>query len=218
MERLILPYKEIKKFINEGDVLLFRGQGWISRIISSQTDSSYSHVAVASWSNGDANTDEGLLECVEFREGYGGRTVNLEVEVDKHSGLIDVYRPIPTFTTMIFNPETKEVKTFQKDFAGKPVTRIMRKMTGLPYGWKRIWWMVKQKLVFFRFMSKEHLMNDRLGVIIYPVCSTAVAHSFNMNAFDLLNNKSDEATEPGHIALSPRIQYLFTLVGEKHNE
>ncbi len=209
--KTIVPFKEFKKYINNGDVALFRGEGWISQIISSQTDTDYSHVGVLSWSNGDANTDDGLLELTEYREGYGARTVNLENEVKKLPNAIDIYRPVPYFSNLIFNFETREVDLNRRHFDGKIVTRTMRKMTGLPYGWRRIWWMTKQKLVFFRFMSKEHLMNDKITDIVYPVCSTAVAYAFNINGFDLINNKADEWTEPGHIAMSPRLNYLFTL-------
>lgn len=211
MQRVILPYKEVKAIINEGDILLFRGEGWISSIIGSQTDTTYSHVGVASWSNGDSNTDEGILECVEFREGYGGRAVSLDNEVNRLPNQIDVYRPIPAFGKLVFNPENKEILYTQQDFNGRTVTRIMRKMTGLPYGWKRIWWMTKNKLVFFRLFSKESLMSDKLQDIIYPVCSTAVAYAFNYNDYDLVNNRSDEWSEPGDLAKSPRINYLFTL-------
>jgi hypothetical protein len=211
MERIILPYKEVKRHINTGDVALFRGQGWISHIISSQTDTTYSHVGVLSWSNGDANTDEGMLELTEYREGFGSRTVNIENEVKRLPNTIDIYRPVPYFTSLHFNPETKEVGLTRRAFDGKAVTRVARKMTGLPYGWKRIWWMVKNKLVFFRFMSKESLMSDKIRDVVYPVCSTATAYWFNYNGFDLINNKADEWTEPGHIAMSPRLNYLFTL-------
>lgn len=211
MQKIIVSYKTAKPLINEADILLFRGRGLISRLIASQSDTNYSHVALASWSNGDANTEDGMLECVEFREGFGGRTVNLEIEAKNNSGIIDVYRPIPRFSNLIYNEKTSEVSYVVKEFNGKAVSRVMRKMTGLPYGWKRIWWIIKNKLVFFRLLSKDRLMNDKLDAIVYPVCSTAVAHAFNINGYDLLNNKSDCWTEPGHISLSPRIQYLFTI-------
>lgn len=211
MQKLILPYSEIKAYINEGDVLLFRGKGFISSIIGSQTDTDYSHIAVASWSNGDANTIDGMLECVEFREGKGGRTTNLEVQVEQNPNQIDVYRAVPNFSTLTFVESTKEVLLSQKDFNGRAVTRIMRKMTGLPYGWRRIWWMAKKKLIFLRLFSKRDLMSDKLTDIVYPVCSTAVAYAFNTNGFDLINNRSDEWCEPGDISKSSRLNYLFTL-------
>lgn len=211
MQRLILPYKDIKAYINEGDVLLFQGAGWISHIIASQSDTTYSHVGVASWVNGDSNTQYGQLDCVEFREGYGGRAVNLETQVKKYPQRIDVYRPVPSYTSLVFDSVTRTVITMTKNFNGKEVTRVMRRLTGLPYGWSRIWWLIKNKLVFFRFLSKEALMSDKILDIVYPVCSTAVAYAFNVNEFDLINNKSDEYTEPGHIAMSPRLNYLFTL-------
>ncbi len=211
MNSIVLPWEEAKILINEGDVLLFRGKGWISSIIKSQTQTPYSHVGVASWVNGDANTHAGQLECVEFREGYGGRAINLEQAVKDHPGLIDVYRPIPTFAKWVFNPETKETTLTKVDFNGRAVTRVMRKMTGLPYGWKRIWWMVKHKLVLIRLLNKDYISDDKLKEVIYPVCSTATSYGFSYNDYDLLHNRSDESMEPGHVAYSPRICYLFSL-------
>lgn len=211
MKKVVLSWKEAKPLINEGDVLLFRGQSWISKMISSQTQTAYSHVGIASWVNGDSNTDDGLLECVEFREGYGGRAISLHRAVLDNPGIIDVYRPVPYFSELKFNTETKQTDLIRREFNGKAVTRIMRKMTGLPYGWRRIFWMIKHKLVFIRLLNKEHLADDTLKEIIYPVCSTSASYAFSYNDFDLLKNKSNEAMEPGHVAHSPRINYLFTL-------
>lgn len=211
MNKIILPWFEAKPIINEGDVLLFRGQGWMSKVIGSQTQTPYSHVAVASWVNGDSNTLDGQLECVEFREWKGGRSINLYQAVLDNLNSIDVYRPVPYFSKLEFNPETKQTEIVRKEFNGKKVTRVMREMTGLPYGWKRIWWMTKHKMVFIRLLPKENLADDKLKDIIYPVCSTSLAYAFSRNDFDLLCNRSDESMEPGHIAYSPRINYLFTI-------
>lgn len=211
MNKIVLPWCEAKPIINEGDVLLFRGQGWMSKVIGSQTQTPYSHVAVASWVNGDSNTIDGQLECVEFREWKGGRSINLYQAVLDNINSIDVYRPVPYFSKLEFNLETRQTEVVRKEFNGKKVTRIMREMTGLPYGWKRIWWMTKHKLVFIRLLPKENLADDKLKDIIYPVCSTSLAYAFSRNDFDLLCNRSDESMEPGHIAYSPRINYLFTI-------
>lgn len=224
MNKIIFPYDEIKPYINEGDILLFRGQGIVSKIISSMSRTPYSHVALASWVNGRANTPKGILECVEFREGSalaglwnqnaagGGRSISLKQCVKQYPNQIDVYRPVPSFTSLVFNPETKTIEIEKKEFNGRAVTDIMRDMAGLPYGWRRIWWMTKHKLLLLRFnVDKESLTHDKLGEIIYPVCSTSVAYCFNYYGYDLIHNRSDESTEPGDIALSPRINYLFTL-------
>lgn len=225
INRLYLKYSEAKPLINEADVLLFRGKGFMSYMIGVGGESPYSHVALASWINGNSNTQEGILECVEFREGSpfagilsssngrgGGRAVNLGVQVNQYPNQIDVYRPIPYVTSWVFDAEEKVFSLTENKLNAKEVTRTMRKMTGLPYGWSRIWWLMKHKLVGFRmFTDVESLMADRLEDIVYPVCSTAVAYSFNKNGYDLINNKSDQWTEPADIARSARLSYLFTL-------
>jgi len=209
MNKILLPYDTAKSLIEEGDVLLFRGRGIVSYFIGRASESKYTHVGVASWHNGDG----GLLECVEFREGKGGRTVNLERVVnDLPDDTIDVYRPIPYWSRWHFNAVRNEAYTVRSEFNGKAVTNAMRKLTGLPYGWKRIWWIAKHKLMGFRlFYNVDDLMVDSLGEVIYPVCSTAIAYAFNKNGFDLINNRSDEWTEPADIAQSARLGYLFTL-------
>lgn len=222
-KKTILNFADAKPLINEGDVLLFRGRGWASYFIGIAGESVYSHVAVASWHNGDQK-HLGILECVEFREGSmlnglfngnsggGGRTVTLLTQVNQYPEQIDVYRPTNTYTQYEFDAETKSTIVKSIAFNGKAVTNTMRRMTGLPYGWKRIMWLAKQKLAGFRlFYNRESLMNDRMGEIIYPICSTAVAYAFNSNNFDLINNKADEWTEPADIARSARLSYLFTL-------
>lgn len=223
MKRLTINYVDAKPLINEGDVLLFRGQGWASYFIGIAGESVYTHVAVASWHNGDQK-HLGLLECVEFREGSmlaglfnanaagGGRTVNLLNEIEKYPGQIDVYRPVDTFSHYTFDKETLSFTLKKISFNGKAVTNTMRRMTGLPYGWKRIIWLAHHKLAGWRlFYDRSALMSDNMQDIIYPVCSTAVAYAFNSNNFDLIHNKSDEWTEPADIARSARLSYLFTL-------
>jgi len=224
MERVLIPYSQGKVLVNEADVLLFRGSGWASYFLSRSGKSTYTHVAMASWINGRANTPDGILECVEFREGSpiaglfnsnaagSGRAVNLSREVNKYPGCIDVYRPIPYCTKWVFDEEKEDLKLERTFLVHKDVTDTMRKLTGLPYGWRRIWWLAKQSMAGFRlFTDVESLQDDESGDIIYPVCSTAVAYCFNKNGFDLINNKSDEWTEPGDVARSARLSYLFTL-------
>jgi len=225
MKRLEQKLEDVKIYINEGDVLLFRGKTFKSSLIGSSTETSYSHVGIASWVNGNANSKEGILECVEFKEGSlvsnllgirgggGGRSINLYQIIKKYTGQIDVYRPNPIFYNGIFDDEKKEFIFSEKPFDGKAVTTIMRKMTGLPYGWKRIWWMFRHKLLLYRlFGDKKKLMTDELEDMVYPVCSTSVSYSFNKSEFDLVKNRSDEWTEPGDIAKSSGINYLFTVV------
>ena len=210
MNRVDLPYQEARPLIKEGDILLFRGAGWVSYFISRAGESPYTHCAVASWIN---DNNGGILECVEFREGKGGRSVNLSIQVDNLPGQIDVYRPIPSVTHWEYNPISEDpFSLIRQDLDARAVTNTMRKMTGLPYGWKRIWWLFKHKAIVLRlFTDVEGLTADELEDIVYPVCSTALAYCFNKNGYDLIHNKSDQWAEPADIARSARISYLFTL-------
>ena len=201
-----LPLENAKAYINEGDVLLFRGNSWFSHLLGMVGFSTYTHVAVASWHDKKNN----FLECVEFKEWIGGRSVNLEVVVQENPELIDVYRPSP----YIIQHYYYNCRIFQKvkKFNGNLVTQAMRKLTGLPYGWIRIWWMAQFHIPFLRmFKDISYTLNDESKDVVYPVCSTAVAHAFSSSSYDLVNNKSDEWTEPADIARSKLLSYLFTL-------
>lgn len=204
MNKIYLSYKESKKHIKEGDVLLFSGMGWFSRIfMRTASGGVHTHVAVASRHNH-------TLECVEFKERFGGRTTNLANQFNEYKE-IDVYRAVPKFSKYFFNEEYGVGLEVLK-FDGKLVTNCMRLMTGLPYGWRRIWWIAQHKLPILRFFyNKEKLMDDSLKDVVYPVCSTSLAHCFNQHGYDIIPGKSDEWTEPADFARSSRLSYLFTI-------
>lgn len=206
-----LKFEEAKHLLQEGDVLLFRGNGIISNLIKIAGEGNYSHVAIAS------NIENGDWEAVEFREWFGGRTINLEnyvlYSINKKT-FIDVYRSIDFYSCLRFDPEKKEIISNRWKFNGKLVTKCMRKLTGLPYSYKRIWIILKIKLFKIHLLRNlERITNDLpTDEIIYPVCSTVVAHCFAINNCVLLKNKSDQWMEPSDISKSPRLNYLFTLL------
>lgn len=205
MARINLKFEKAKSLLQEGDILLFRGTGIISRIIRRAGEGEYSHVAVASGRTG-------MWECIEFREKIGGRTSALEQQIQQHNGMIDVFRPVHSIQAFEYDSRLQEVTLKYRTFDPVCVTNTMRKMTGLPYGMKRIWWIACRKLPFLRlFYSIESTVDDAKQDIIYPVCSTAVAYSFNQCGLDLMPHRSDNATEPNDIARSSLISYIFTL-------
>ena len=200
----LIEYDKAKALINEGDVLLFRGSGFISKAIGRFGEGIHSHVAIASWHNQH-------LECIEFREWKGGRVVSLKLQVDQNPNLIDVYRVLIPQPTLTFEEKNNVVVCGEKTLDMVSVTRCMRKMTGLPYGWKRICCIARHKIPILRgFYNVEQSTIDD-SPIIYPVCSTAVASCFSTNGFDLVKNRSDQWTEPADLARSSLLQYLFTL-------
>ena len=214
MKYINLSYDDAERLITEGDVLIFRGQGWVSKLLGISGQSSYTHVAIASWVNG---THDPILELIEMKEFKGGRSVNLRRQVEKNNCRIDVYRPVPFFSSLSYNEDSQEIEIKRVEFDGKLVTGTMRRtISGMPYSWKRIWWLAKKSLVGFRlFFNLQDIMNDEVQDIVHPVCSTAIAYSFSVHDFDLINNKSDEHSEPGDIARSGRLNYLFTLCNEE---
>ena len=210
MQRINIPFGEARDLLEEGDILLFRSKGIVSFFIRRAAEGEYSHSGVAS---GHGSNGDQIWECVEFREWKGGRTVNLERYVHQMPGMIDVYRAASSFKLVEFDQEANEVRERKVRFNGKVVTNMMRRMTGLPYGWRRIMWLASHKLPIIRiFYSIDSVIDDdHKKELVYPVCSTAVSHSFTHTGYDLVNNRADIATEPSDLSRSPLANYLFTL-------
>lgn len=209
MEVKKVEFQKARELLAEGDVLLFRGRGFWSYFIKKAAEGRYSHVGLASshGTNGDR-----IWECVEFREWKGGRSVNLSTYLSRYEGEVDVYRPSSAKRAYVFNTERNEVIPVTIGLNAKAVTNIMRKMTGLPYGWKRIMLLAQMKMPLLRFFySIDSISDDSIKDLIYPICSTAVAYSFAKTGFDLVHNRADSATEPSDIARSPLLSYIFTI-------
>jgi len=215
-----IPFSKIleDKLIHEGDVLLFRGFSFSSKIIAQFTGGIHSHAAMASWSNG-------MIECIEFREWKGGRTVNLANEVKlREDGCIDVFRPCPLVVNLKSEYDSTELVNGSHKFildvysenieyngAAKAATNEMRKLTGLPYGWGRIWDIAKRKLLILRWFYKPRV-EDEEDNGVYPVCSTAVAAAVRKHYTDLVHLRPDQNTSPSDLARSPLLNYLFTII------
>lgn len=200
---MLLPYAEAKLLIAEGDVLLFRGAGWTSRWIKWAGKGRYSHAAMASW-NGK------LLECVEFREWQGGRTVSLDTQISEYPNIIDVYRVSRNCEVFQLGTDNKVVRELYK-YNGREATNHLRRMTGLPYGWGRIWKLAKHQIPLSRFFSEPEFNDKAEDETIYPVCSTAVAAAIRKTFVDLMPNLADKEMTPSHLANCRDLHYLFTI-------
>lgn len=201
---IYLEFDEAAKYIKEGDVLLFRGDGFISQLISRIGKGVHSHVAMASWR---AEPGSSTLECVEFREFRGGRTVTLKSQVNNHPGKIDVFRVSPSYTKVSF--VTGEVIT-QLKYDGLAATNYLRDLTGLPYGWERIWTMLKRHISVLRLFL-DPVVSDEESDQTYPVCSTAVCRTIQHVYVDPVPYKPNWLVEPADLARSSLLNYMFTL-------
>lgn len=215
MECVEVTYEEAKLLIREGDVLLFKGASFSSGWIKWAGSGPYSHVGMASRVIFD---EQLIIECVEFREWKGGRTVNLEHYLHKQDGVrIDVYRMSETAQVLRAivdeskSPRVVVVQRFDFQYNGYAAVYEMRKLTGLPYGWKRIWLMASYHIPLLRFMREPAIEDKSENGKLYPVCSTAVAAAIRRTFVDLVPNLADHEVTPSHLARSTHLHYLFSI-------
>ena len=190
----ILPYSEAMSRIQEADVLLFRTDGLISWLIQRYGSGIHSHAALAHW-------DGPNLECVEFREFKGGRSVSLKRLVGQYPSHIDVFRAAS-------NIEYTNMNYHLSDSIRSELTTIMIGLSGLPYGWKNIWKLVKHYLPFCRLAPQNMKDDDPLSVF---VCSTAVAYAYRRAYVDPVPYLADSAVTPPDLARSALFEYQFSI-------
>jgi len=200
-----IKYDQAKELIQEGDILLFRGSGAIGFLIKRYTGGVHSHVAIA-------HKDGDVLECVEFREFMGGRSVSLKSQVDNSPLNIDVFRPVKSISYEEMDAEgnTKLIKKNYTEETASAMTEDIIRWTGQPYGWSNIWKM------FLRFIPGARLFQQNINddeVAKAKVCSTAVTVALRRNFMDPVPYLADDRVSPADLARSPILQYLFTIDG-----
>ena len=189
-----IPYSEAKKLIKEGDVLLFRGKGIISWLIKRYGSGLHSHAAIAHW-------DGDHLQCVEFREFKGGRSVSLRTQVNDTPSGSDVFR---SAQKVQYEKEGYNLT----DAIRSKISSILMLLTGLPYGWKNIWKLGLHYFPFCRLAPQNTKDEDPTKVF---VCSTAVAYAYRMAYIDPVPYLADSAVTPADLARSALFQYQFTI-------
>jgi len=190
----IIPYSEATPLIQEADILLFRGKGFISWLIQRYGSGVHSHVGIAHWDNGN-------LQCVEFREFRGGRSVSLKTQVDNSPFGIDVFRAAKRV-------DYENDSYILDDVVKSKIATTMLKLTGLPYGWRNIWKLVKHYLPFCR-LARQNIKDNNATKIF--VCSTAAAYAYRVSYIDPVPYLADSAVTPSDLARSSLFEYQFTL-------
>lgn len=82
-QRGFVHYAGIRRQIRDGDILLFRGKSWLSRVIRRLTRSPYSHAAIVAWWNERLM----VLEAV----GKGVVVSRMSIVVDHYSGKVELW-------------------------------------------------------------------------------------------------------------------------------
>lgn len=206
---LELEFIKRNKLLKDGDILFFRGKGCIARAIKWAGGGIYSHVAMV-----DVNAK--LIECIEFREWNGGRTINLDNYFPEFAGRIDVYRPCPHFEQIEFKKDINQIysaKTFWISYNSREATQTLRKLTGLSYGWATIYRLMLYAFPFIRFFKKPSV-NDESSIEQIKagfVCSTAIAWTLRKVYTDPIKNLADYEISPSELSRSPLLQYLYTI-------
>lgn len=190
----LMPFSEAVSHIQEADVLLFRGEGLISWLIKRYGSGVHSHVGMAHW-------DDDNLECVEFREFKGGRSVSLKRVVENHPDNIDVFRAAELV-------RFGGVEHHFTDEVAHDITDVMQGLTGLPYGWKNFLKLGGHYLPFCRLAEQNIKDDDPTDVF---VCSTAVAYAYRKAYLDPVPYLADNAVTPADLARSCLFEYKFTI-------
>ncbi len=188
--RNLVSLTQYASLICDGDLLLFRGQGLLSRLIGAAGRSDYSHAARAVWW-GD------LLFCCEVRELKGGRAVTLESQVTKYPGMIDVFETNPS----------RRWRTYDR----RGAVRYTRRLAGCDYGYRGVLKAALVHVPLWRFLIRPD-MNDQQRTSQPPFCSQACAMADRIGGgVDPVPHLADRVTEPADLARSPFYRYRFTL-------
>lgn len=178
--------------IRDGDLLLFRGQGLVSRLIGAAGRSEYSHAARAVWWGGD-------LFCCEVRELRGGRAVTLASQVRRYPGAIDVFET---------NPEGR-----WRHYDRHGAVGYIRRLAGCNYGYYGVFSAALLHLPVWRCMRRPDVERER-AQDQPPFCSQACAMADRIGGgVDPVPRLADRLTEPADLARSSFYRYRFTLAG-----
>lgn len=184
---------EVAGEIRKADLLLFRGAGWVSRLIQSAGRSDYSHAAKADiW-----NTE---IYCCEVRELKGGRIVTLASQVQKFPGQIDVFA---------------SAANTQLGYHRDQAASYMRRFAGQDYGYWSVAKAALQHLPGVRLLFKhDYQLENGATPDRPPFCSQACAMADrNGGTCDPVPELADRFTLPGDLAHSAFYSYKFTLTG-----
>ncbi len=193
MQRKTVAYNTARRWIRDGDLLLFQRprRSLFGRLIATAGRGEYSHAGKAAWWGDD-------LFCLEIREWYGGRAVLLSRLVEREPGRIDVFET---------NPGGKWP---EYDRSGS--THFMRRLCGCDYGYLGVAAIALLHLPLIRCFVKVDV-DDRSVGRRPPFCSHACAMADRIGGgVDPVEHLADRLTEPADLARSPFYRYRLTLV------
>lgn len=179
-------YADVRSQIADGDLLLFRRRGLISKAGRGM----HSHAAKAAWWDGH-------LFCLEVREWFGGRAVTLSSQVQRHPGRIDVFAA---------NPGDRWPR-----YDRRQALVLMRRLAGCDYGYRHVLAASLLHLPLVRLWMQADT-DDQAINSLPPFCSEAVSRAERLGGgVDPVLHLADRLTEPADLARSLFYRYRFTL-------
>lgn len=178
-----VPYSQVRDDIEDGDVILFRGNAELSHVIGDISHSAYSHAGlVLSWYG------RLMLLSAEMPK---VQAIPLSIVIAKYNGRIDWYKLVP---------EARAKLDLQR-LAIEALVHL-----GIEYGTEKLFQLASH------FILGTEADDDNANPSTM-VCSQYVSRCFRLAGMDL-SLKSDLATVPGEIAVSPLLCYQATLQKE----
>jgi len=182
-----VDYSTIRNEIQDGDILLFRGKSWLSRLMCWITRSPYSHSAILGWWNGHLM----VLEAVST----GVVASRMSLVVNKYSGNIELW-------------------TTDEELARFEVIQTAQLLLGKHHSAFKVLGHLKQRL--FGRGRPTPIDPGASGTVPEDfVCSEFVRRVWRAGGVDLAKHSPDMSTSPGDIAKSPSVRKVGALVRGK---
>ena len=168
-----------------GDVLMFKGTGFLSWLIKTKTKSVYSHAGVIAW------WGNRLMVLEAIGSGIVARPISYVLT--KYEGGFDYFRP----KKVMSDDEKKTMLDYAQRQLGKKYASIRL----LKYFF----------IVMLNLKMKPSELNDAPGISGKYFCSHYVAAIYNAVGVDLQVGMSDKYTTPDQIANSEELSFIGTL-------
>lgn len=181
-------YTDIRGRIQDGDVILFRGERLISRMIEAGSGSKYSHAAIALWWHRRLMLLQAEPECIQ--------AVPLSVALGKYEGVADWYR-------------VRDEHRAATDFA--PILDEAKINLGLAYNASEMLQSALHGLIGLDLppdCETPHAL----------FCSQYVARCYRVGGLPLREGMTDIEITPGHISKSPILEHAATIVPDLTEE
>ncbi|MBT4525350.1 MAG: hypothetical protein HOC24_02245 [Deltaproteobacteria bacterium] len=180
-------YETIRDQVQDGDVVLYKGEAFISRVIRWAIKSDYSHSGVVvKW-----NQRLMVFEAI----GAGGVVVSpLSMNVEKYNGAVEWF----TSTKEISEEDRLKMVAFAQGELGKPFNKISLIILGIA--------------TFFKVRLGS---SDKARKATDYFCSSFVATVYNFIKIDLKKHTPDAYVTPKDLSMSPELQFVAGLKKEE---